>query len=179
MYVKGKKSNIQDGFAFPYIWKDCMKQSGNVVFAILNYECSLRLISTKRLEICQYNDYLDRFKIDELSCDIHIVKEHGISFEYDDEIKDSHLTELVKSTILKSSPPVWKISGRRIGIWKKTPTVNINDLDSIRHILHRTYGNFGFDRSRSKCFGLNTYTGIHSIFSFSKHFFLSFCSNFY
>ena len=62
---------------------------------------------------------------------------------------------------------------------KKTPTVNINDLDSMRHILHRTYGNFGFDRSTSKCFGLNTYTGIERIFSFLKHFCHKYYSNFY
>ena len=57
VYVTQKNSNSKDGFAFPYIQKDNGEQTRVVVFAILNYECSLRLISMKKLEIRQYNDF--------------------------------------------------------------------------------------------------------------------------
>ena len=114
----------------------------------------------KKLEISQYNDFLNNFKIDELTCEIHVIKNVGLSFEEMDERNMNHLKSGQNIIDMKSSTPVWKISGKRIGIWKQTPTVKINDIKSLRYMLHRTYGNFGFERSTSKCFGLNTYTGI-------------------
>ena len=47
----------------------------------------------------------------------------------------------------------------QFGVWKITNNVKINDLIMFKTLLHRTYGNFGFKRSKSPCFGLNTYTG--------------------
>ena len=101
--------------------------------------------------------FLSKFKIDELTCEIHVIKKIGVSFEEVDERMMKHLKKRQNISDKKSSTPVWKISGKRIGIWKPTPTVKINNIKSLRYMLHRTYGNFGFERSTSKCFGLNTY----------------------
>ena len=144
MYVTQKNSNSEDGFAFPYIRKDNRERIGVVVFAILNYDSSLQLISMKKLEISQYNDFLNKFKIDELTCEIHVIKKIGISFEEVNERIMNHLKKRQSISDKKSYKPVWKIRGKRIGIWKPTPTVKINNIKSLRYMLHRTYGNFGF-----------------------------------
>ena len=52
---------------------------------------------------------------------------------------------------------------------EKTPTVKIHNLDYMKEILQRTYGNFGIDRSSSKCFGLNTFTSkVNSLYILEK-----------
>ena len=150
IYVPLHKYHKRYGFAFPYLMNPCSNECDIVVFAILDYDRSRDLIYRTKIEKAEYETYLDDFKIDTIRCQVIRVGNEGIA------IKRKGLGDIFDS---KQDSPIWRQNSIQIGIWKKTPTVKINNLNYMKEILQRTYGNFGFNRSTSKCFGLNTYTG--------------------
>ena len=53
----------------------------------------------------------------------------------------------------------WERDGIMHGMWMPTETVDLFDEKALKYLLKSVYGKYGFQRSVSKCLGLNTYLG--------------------
>ena len=107
----------------------------------------------------KYNVALDKVAKCKIKIKVPNMSKCGIALE-----------EVAENDLFKSSTKTNDISEKdyhvmckrktlQIGIWKVTSNIQINDLISFKNMLQKTYGNFGFKRAKSPCFGLNTYTG--------------------
>ena len=69
------------------------------------------------------------------------------------------ITRKRKITMYSNTSPSWIQKGFMHGIWMPCETIDIPNPGLLNSLIQRTYGNFGFQRSKSPCFGLNTYIG--------------------
>ena len=119
------------------------------------------MIRKSKLTIEKYNEYLDMNNINKTRMRVFSIDDRGISLEKRN--KDSSNDQEKNITVLEldSNTPLLKKNGTQIAYWKKTKTVTIKDVNILKKVLNKTYGNFSFQRSKTKSFGLNTYTGTH------------------
>ena len=143
---------MYSGFAFPLFNSatkiiECISE---LSFAILSCKDAKYLITQGKIKKSHYIEYLMEKKNHIINVKAHNVRDKWLVLhEYKNETNTSK----------KHSHRVWKRNGHQVGIWKSIPTVDIHNVPALRHILNKTYGSFGFERERTKCFGLNIYTG--------------------
>lgn len=125
---------------------ECESESS---FAILSYKDAKHIITQGKVRKSDYIKYLMKKK--------HIIKVHVHNVQ--DKWLVLHEYNNEPNMTKKDSHRVWTRNGYQVGIWKSIPTVDINNITALKYILNKTYGTFGFERERTKCFGLNIYTG--------------------
>ena len=157
----GSKKDIVNGFAFPYVNKGNDDNVDHLTFAFLPEKEAKALICQSSITIEKYNEYLDINNINKTKMKVYSIDDRGISIERRDKELSSNEEENITVSELESNIPLLKKKGTQIGYWKKTKTVTIQDVDILKKVLNKTYGNFSFQRSKTKCFGLNSYTGTH------------------
>ena len=159
LYVKKSKLHItKEGFAFPY-------PSGNlqcppkVTFAFLSYKNAKVLIKKGSMQVSRYVEFLDKLCLSRLTLDIYYIGKNGIAIEELVEKQYNVITRRSKMKLSGSSPQSWMRTGYMHGLWLPCETLEFNNPTLLRKILKRTYGDFGFQRSKTPCLGLNTYIG--------------------
>lgn len=146
-----------EGYAFPYVDKDD-KESGRVSFAFLNHDDAKFVISHKELHKDKYNTLLDVLAMYRKSIRVESMDGNGLAIE---EYCDSILNDFGSSTTNRITEKHESYQRRGIlhGLWMPCETFECEEVGLLEYVLHRTYGNFGFLRNKTKCFGLNAYTG--------------------
>ena len=159
--VTQNKINSYSGFAFPLFNSktktiDCDRE---VSFAILSYQDAKHIIKQGKVKKDYYIKFLMEKNNHIIKVKVHNVKDKWLVIEDGNDETDTKKMD---------SHYVWERKGHQLGIWKSIPTVDILNVNAIKYVLNKTYGNFGFERDRTKCFGLNIYTG-KELFSFLLH----------
>ena len=145
-----------EGYAFPYIDRDD-KESGCVSFA-LNHDNAKFLISYKELERDKYNTLLDALGMYSKSIRVGSIDDDGLAIEEgcESSLHDNGSSTMNKKTEEQES---YKCRGILHNLWMPYDTLKCAEVGLLEYVLHRTYGNFGFLRHKTTCFGLNAYTG--------------------
>ena len=144
-----------EGYAFPYIDRED-KESGHVSFAFLNHDNSKFLISYKELDKDKYNTLLDSLGMYSKSIRVESIDDNGLAIEDDCE---SILHESSTMNKISEKQEPYQRRGILHGLWMPCDTFECEEVGLLEYVLHRTYGNFGFLRNKTTCFGLNAYTG--------------------
>ena len=119
------------------------------------------MIRESSITIEKYNEYLDMNNINKTRMKVYSIDDRGISIEKRNKDSSSNEEDNITILELESNIPLLKKKGTQIAYWKKAKTVTIKDVNILKKNLNKTYGNFSFQRSKTKCFGLNSYTGTH------------------
>ena len=159
LFVKKSKQNTTDGgFAFPY-------PSGNllcppkVTFAFLSHKNAMMILKKGSILLAQYVEFLDDLSLSKSTFDIYYVGKSGIAIEELGEKQYNVITRRSKRKLSASSPQSWMRTGYMHGLWLPCEMLELHNPTLLKMILKRTYGDFGFQRSKKPCLGLNTYIG--------------------
>ena len=132
----------------------------NVEFYILNWSSTrhvLRFIKMQPISLSQYNLMIEFLSIRKEEYKVYDVEE-GIVFEEGSLCRQSlGLQQPEKVDSVGLDP--WERDGIMHGMWMPTETVDLLDEKALKYLLKSVYGKYGFQRSVSKCLGLNTYLG--------------------
>ena len=159
LQISKKAICVYDGFAFPYLEDNINKEDSIVTFALLHKDDASALIKKGKMRKDKYNITLDQVVKCKIKIKIPKMAKCGIVFEEvaKNDTRESYTK--INNTSEMDYRCMWKSKNLQIGIWKVTSNIQINDIMSFKNMLQKTYGNFGFKRAKSPCFGLNTYTG--------------------
>ena len=129
-----------------------------ITFALLHKDDASALIKKGKIAKHKYNVTLDQVAKCKIKIKVPEMSKCGIAL---DEVAENDVQSCTKinDTSENDDHCIWKSKNLQVGIWKVTRNVQINDLIAFKKMLQKTYGNFGFKRVKSPCFGLNTYTG--------------------
>jgi len=159
LYVKEKQCALHPpGFAFPYPCGNVMNPS-QLTFAFLNHNNASKLIKKKRIKTSHYIRLLDHLSMYKKTVSVYHINEKGLCIEEVSAGDYNLITRKRKMTISSNTSPSWIRKGFMHGIWVQCDTIDIPNPGLFKLLIQKTYGNFGFQRTKSPCFGLNTYTG--------------------
>ena len=150
---------LYDGFAFPYLDDNIDKEDTLVTFALLHKDDASALIKKGKIPKDKYNVILDQVAKCKIKIKVPKMSKCGIALEEVAENDVFQSCKKINDISENDHDCMWKRKNIQVGIWKVTSNVQINDLMAFKKMLQKTYGNFGFKRVKSPCFGLNTYTG--------------------
>ena len=156
--IKTLEINFTDFFLI-YLDDNIDKEDSLVTFALLHKDDASVLIKKGKIVKDKYNVTLDQVAKCKIKIKVPKMSKCGIALE---EVSENDLFQSCTKTndiSEKDYHVMWKRKNIQVGIWKVTSNIQINDLISFKNMLQKTYGNFGFKRAKSPCFGLNTYTG--------------------
>ncbi len=142
-----------EGFAFPYIPGRTV--TNYITFAIVAEEDAKRIIEKETISRCEYKELLNKYavyKIQVLDVD---VTDDSLTVEKDKNISVGRYSQVMDDT---TKTPAER-TGVIHGYWQFQDILEVDCWDTIHLLLRHVYGDHGFQRSSSKCFGLNTYTG--------------------
>ena len=158
--VFAKKCHQFDGYAFPYPLGN-NKQPSTIVFAFLTRDHATGLIKMKSIAKQEYCHLLDVYAKYKQQFSINYVTRNGISLEechpsLNNADCQHYLHNLNYMDVNKLH---LRTKGRMHAMWKRCSTFTVEDNSIFKTLFERTYGNFGFTRSKTKCFGINAYLG--------------------
>ena len=154
-----ERNGLSEGFSFPLIKKG-RRKTNIQEFCILDFQSArhvIRLINLNEVTLSQYNLTIEFLAMRKEKYEIFEVEE-GIVFEEDSLCRQS-LRYQEPGKIDSEGLDPWERKGIIHGMWMPSETVEIRDVEALKYLLKSVYGKYGFQRSVSKCLGLNTYLG--------------------
>ena len=145
-----------EGYAFPYINKDVTGNLNKLRFAFLDHDNAKYVIGLKVLNSKKYNTILDTFAMRKEEMQIKYTGENGLAIE---RTFAGETNETNSDAEARRHDEAYSRKGLLHGLWVPCDTFTCEDHDLLEYTLRKTYGNFGFTRSKTPCFGLNAYTG--------------------
>ena len=152
------KSTQKNGFAFPYIqFNEKVRK-----FAFLNKKNAKALLSKGKLCVDEYHKMLDSLSFETKEFEVGTMD--GVDGIVLEECLGEDEDRLCNDVSIESrTVEPWERDGLVHSTWAIADILNVKRWDLLEHILLRTYGNFGFKRSCTDCFGLNAYGGIRQV----------------
>ena len=136
------------GFAFPLV--DC-DTDGFQTFCLVDQEAAKEILKGKQYPKEKYNDILRLVAKQTKTVKVCTPIDDGLGIE----VGTSKSAEVIETQRVEP----WEREGILMAMWARCDSISFPNRKMFEFMLEYIYGEHGFSRSSTSCFGLNTYLG--------------------